>query len=66
LTEAAIVLTSQTAEGMRTIMGGGASGVLALLVISLVSVGSNGTGTANAAHHAALGAMAVSPKQAAE
>jgi NCS1 family nucleobase:cation symporter-1 len=38
---AAGVLTDQTAEGVRKIMGGGALGVLALLAISLASVASN-------------------------
>jgi NCS1 family nucleobase:cation symporter-1 len=38
---AAGALTNQTAEGVRSIMGGGVLGVLALLAISLASVGSN-------------------------
>lgn len=38
---AAGVLTNQTAEGVRSIMGGGVLGVLALLAISLASVASN-------------------------
>ena len=38
---AAGVLTDQTAEGVRTIMGGGAAGALALLAIALGSVASN-------------------------
>jgi NCS1 family nucleobase:cation symporter-1 len=37
----ASALSDQTAEGVRKIMGGGVLGVLALLVISLASVGSN-------------------------
>jgi NCS1 family nucleobase:cation symporter-1 len=38
---AAGVLSDQTAEGIRTIMGGGVLGGLALVVIALASVGSN-------------------------
>lgn len=38
---AADVLTDQTAEGVRSVMGGGALGVLALLAIALGSVASN-------------------------